>query len=306
MGKSKLSIVVVSHNTRELLGKCLDSVYKSGFKGNLEVFVVDNNSSDGSAQLVREKFPWATLMVNKRNVGFAAANNQALKQASGEFILLLNPDTISCRGAFGTMVEFLQGNPNAGAVGAQLIGPEGGLQRSWGSFPNLASYVFDYLLFGNVWSRLLPIPSRGEPFEVDWVLGAVLMVRQEVIEKVGMLDERFFMYAEDKDWCYWIKEAGWKVYYLPTAQVIHHGEASTSQVSPRMHLEFYKSQLKFLSKHYGKTCRCLLRSVMAVGVLERFLLWVFIGVLTLGQYQVAKERTRAYLKILRLLCGGRS
>lgn len=300
MGKPKLSAIIVSYNTRKLLAQCLDSVYKSDFEGDLEVFVVDNNSSDGSVQLVREKFSEVTLIANQRNLGFAVANNQALKQASGEFVLLLNPDTVLASDACGTMSDFLQAYSKIAAVGAKLIEPKGGAQRSWGSFPNLARYVFDYLLFGNLWSRLFPTPSRREPFEVDWVLGAVLMVRREVVEKVGTLDERFFMYAEDKDWCYRMKKAGWKVYYLPTAQVVHRGEASTSQVSPQMHLEFYQSQLKFLSKHYSKGYRCLLKSVMAVGTLERLLVWLVIVVLTLGCFSVARGRVKSYVSILKL------
>lgn len=306
MGRTRLSIVIVSYNTRELLSQCLGSIYQSDFQDGLEVFVVDNGSSDGSAQLVRDKYPQVSLMANQRNVGFAAANNQALKQVSGEFILLLNPDTVLARDACESMVKFLQAHSEVAAVGAKLIGPEGDVQRSWGSFPNLAGHIFDYLLFGNLWSRLSPMPSKKESFEIDWVSGAALMVKQEVIEKVGVLDECFFMYAEEKDWCWRMKKAGWKIYYLPRAQVVHYGEASTSQVVSKMHVEFYRSQLKFLSKHYGKIYRCLLRSVMAVGALERFLVWGAIRVFSLGQYQVAKQRTKAYFKILKLLCGGKT
>jgi GT2 family glycosyltransferase len=225
--KTDLSIVVVSYNTRQLLKECLDSVYASLAESILvsEVVVVDNASQDGSAVMVRKHFPRFRLIANEDNRGFAAANNQALRAlgyGTGDtshpplpkYAMLLNPDTIVGRRALTTLVRFMDENPKAGACGARLLHSDGSFQHSAFAFPTLLQVFLDffpinYRLTDSRANGRYPrrLYRAGEPFPIDHPLGAALMVRREAIEQVGLLDEGFFMYCEEIDWCLRLKGA---------------------------------------------------------------------------------------------------
>lgn len=279
-----LAVVVVSWNVRELLEGCLTSVYQSLARSNLkgEVWVVDNASTDGSAEMVRERFPQAHLLANETNLGFATANNQALRAMgfpSAEphelpcYVLLLNPDTVVVGDALATMVRFLDENPSAGVAGAKLVHPDGRLQHSAFAFPTLAQAFLDFFplhhrllesrLNGRYPRRLY---ERGEPFPVDHPLGAALMARGEAIREVGLLDERFFIYCEEVDWCMRMKKAGWEVYCVPRAEIVHHVARSTGQVRDRMFVELWRSRRLLFEKHYGRFYRWAVRHIVRLGL----------------------------------------
>ena len=265
-----LGIVVVSYCTRDLLRDCLRSVYASQGSLTFEVCVVDNASTDGSADMVATEFPQARLIANKENLGYPAGNNQGLRafgfgQAESDgrtesprFALLLNSDTGVPPDGLRRMVGFMEGHVEAGAAGPKLVRPDGSLDLACRrSFPT--PEVSFYRMTGL--SRLFPESHRFGRYnltyldpdqlaEVDSVVGAFMLVRQEAIEDAGLMDETFFMYGEDLDWAYRIKDAGWKVYYNPEVTVLHVKKASTRQ-NPRAQLEFYRAMEIFYRKHFA-------------------------------------------------------
>jgi N-acetylglucosaminyl-diphospho-decaprenol L-rhamnosyltransferase len=261
----ELCIVIVNYNTRDLLRDCLRSVFASQAVPSVETWVVDNASGDGSAEMVRAEFPQARLIANKDNRGYAAANNLALRQCQANYVLLLNPDTVLPPEALAQAIDFLAAHPDAGVVGPKLVRLDGSLDPACRrSFPT--PEISFYRMVGL--SRLFP-KSRlfgrynltyldpAQTAEVDSVVGAFMLVRAELLRQVGLLDEQFFMYAEDLDWCKRIKEAAnprtgrhWQVWYYPVVQVLHVKRASSS-ASARAQQAFNETMLQFYRKHYA-------------------------------------------------------
>jgi GT2 family glycosyltransferase len=234
------------------------------------VIVVDNASADRSAEAVAARFPEARLLRNAENRGFAAATNQGLAEARGRHLVLLNPDTEVRRGALARLVDFLDAHPRCGAVGPQLLNPDGSLQHGAFHFPTLAMAFLDFF---PVHHRLLSSRLNGRyrqpapaPFAIDHPLGACLMVRREVLEQVGTLDERFFMYCEEVDWCLRIKATGWSIYCEPRAAVVHHGGASAAQFRERMYVELFRSRGRLFAKHYSRAYRLAARWIVRAGL----------------------------------------
>jgi len=253
-----LSIVIVSYNTAALLRSCLDSIARSEGLGTAETWVVDNASTDGSAELVAADFPWVQLIRSPRNGGYAYANNLALRQARGRRVLLLNPDTEVGPRAIADLLSYLDAHPEVGMVGPKIVRPDGSLDLACRrSFPT--PEIAFYRLVGL--SHLFPRSRRfgrynltyldpNEEAEIDSGVGACMLVRREAIEQAGLLDERFFMYGEDMDWAYRIKERGWRIRYNPRVAVLHRKGSSSRQQSQRMTLAFYRSMYLFYAKHY--------------------------------------------------------
>ena len=281
---TELFTIVVSYNTRQLLRGCLNSlqadVDRSGLEG--QIWVVDNDSSDGSAAMIREEFPQVHLVTSGQNLGFAAGNNLALdalfedtQQAAPptEYTLLLNPDTTIQPGALATLVSFMEEHPDAGMAGGQLCYPDGSFQHSAFHFPTLAQILLDFFPLHHrlVNSRVNGRFPRawyehGEPFEIDHPLGAAMMVRSRTIQEVGSLDERFFMYCEEIDWCWRIKWAGWKLYCVPRAVVIHHEAQSTRQFRDEMFVQLWRSRFLLFQKHYSPSFRWATRQLVRLGM----------------------------------------
>lgn len=270
---STLSIVVVNFNTRDLLRACLRSVAESEGAPELELFVVDNASSDGSADMVAAEFPWVQLIRSSVNGGYAYANNLGLSRCRGRYYLLLNPDTVLSAGALRQMVEYMDSHQEAGIAGPKLVLLDGHLDLACRrSFPSPA--VSFYRMLGL--SKLFPRSRRfgrynltyldpDEPAEVDSVVGAFMLVRAEAVKQVGLLDEDFFMYGEDLDWAFRIKEKGWKVLYNPAVVVLHHKGAS-SRHSRKAIFEFYRAMQIFYDKHYAAGSNFVLRLLVVIGI----------------------------------------
>jgi len=251
-----VSIIIVNWNTLDYLRECLNSVIEQT-RVQYEIFVVDNGSSDKSAEMVKNDFPEVKLIENKENRGFAAANNQAIPLCKGLNILLLNPDTKVLDHAIDKLVHFMERHPDVGAVTGKLLNSDGTLQKSVGNF-----YSFwNTLLENRLIPRLLPFNKflarrlvafwdHKTPREIDWARGALLMIRKKVVEQVGLLDEQFYIYGEEIDWCWRIKKAGWKIIFIPEAEVIHYGKAASNQRRTKMFIQNYKSFYIFLKKHY--------------------------------------------------------
>ena len=279
-----IAIVIVSYNTRELLSECLRSIYESRGGVTIEVYVVDNCSDDGSAEMARNQYPRIQRVITcETNRGYAAANNLGLKAAGfdgrtegnrASYALLLNPDTVLPPTALREMLDFMDMRSDAGASGPKLVRPDGTLD--WAcrrSFPSPA--VSFYRLVGL--ARLFPNHPRfarynlthlnpDDTAEVDSLVGAFMMIRGNALSQVGLLDEAFFMYGEDLDLCFRIKERGWKVLYYPGVTVLHHKGASSRQRSFRSIYEFYRAMYLFHDKHYRAKTFFMLNWLVVAGI----------------------------------------
>ncbi len=271
-GGVDLSVVIVSYNVASLLCRCLGSVYRTlGSSGiQFEVLVVDNASSDGTGDMLRDRFPQALLIENESNRGFAAATNQGLALSGGRYAFLLNPDTELIGDAASRLFGFMESHQDAGMVTGQLLNPDGTLQHGAFRFPNLWMSFLDFFPINHrlTGSRLNGRYELGgmAPFEVDHPLGASMMVRRQVAEQVGPLDEAFFIYCEEIDWCLRIKRGGWRIYSVPQALVIHHVAQSTRQRAPAMFVELHKSRSLLFRKHYSRFFRWAHRRIVNLGV----------------------------------------
>ena len=274
-----LGIVIVNYNTADLLRDCLRSLYASTGLTH-QVVVVDNCSPDHSAQVVREEFPQAQLIVAPENRGYACANNLGLRtfltgaESQPRYLLLLNADTLLPPNALAQMAAFLDAHPQAGVAGPKLVRQDGNLDLACRrSFPDMATLIYRRMglhkLFPNH-PRFTRYNLTGvdpdETTEVDSVVGAFMMVRTDALDGVGLLDESFFMYGEDLDWAYRIKQAGWQVYYYPAVEVLHYKGESSKQRVFKTTYEFYRAMYIFYRKHYAQTTPWLLRPVIVSGI----------------------------------------
>lgn len=271
-----VSISVVSYRTPALLRRCLRCIESERAQVNLDVTVVDNASGDGSAELVSNEFGWAQLIRNDRNIGFGAAHNQALRRAGGRYLLVLNADASPLPGALRTLVGFLDAHPGVAVAGPKLRYSDGSVQPSRRRFPTLATLFLEStqlqrLSSDNAALRRYYVADRSddEPQEVDWLVGACLCVRASAATQVGFFDERFFMYSEELDWCRRFREAGWRVAYVPSAEVQHLGGASSRQDLAARDRMFQASKLQYAAKWHGPGAERVLRAYLVVEYLVR-------------------------------------
>jgi GT2 family glycosyltransferase len=254
-----LSIIIVSWNTKALLRKCLQSVYDETKKYTFEIVVVDNDSPDDSAGMVRDEFPGVRLIANKTNNGFAPANNQGLEIAEGRNILFLNPDTVVLKGAIDKMMDYLLANKDkgVGCVACKLLNDDMTLQKSVNNFFSFWASFFENRFFADILSKMntkkmfMSFWDHGDTREIDWAYGAVFLVSEECYKKVGMLDARFFIYAEEMDYFMRIKKAGYKSVFLHDVEIIHFGKSSSRQRRAAMFIQNYKSLYLYIKKHYN-------------------------------------------------------
>ncbi len=273
----KLSIVIVNYNVSHFLKQCLQSVVKATETIDAEIIVVDNHSPDDSVTMIRSEFPHITLIANTTNTGFSTANNQGIAIAKGEYVLLLNPDTLVERETFTTCIHFLDNHPKAGSLGVRMINGEGQfLPESKRALP-VPSVAF-YKIFGL--SKLFPKSKKfssyhltnvneNETHPVEVLSGAYMMIRKEVLDTIGGLDETFFMYGEDIDLSYRIIQAGYENYYLPQARIIHYKGESTKKNSINYVIVFYKAMQIFAKKHFTKNKNFLIGWVLNFAIWAR-------------------------------------
>lgn len=253
-----LSIIIVSYNTRDLTIDCLNSVFDSDTEYTYEVIVVDNDSMDDSVHAIKEQFPQVHLIENHANTGFAKANNQAMEIAHGHYVLLLNSDTIVQPATLQTMLAYMEEHPAVGVSGCKVILPDGSLDKACRrGFPTPSASF--YYAFGL--SKLFPDTPRfnqyhlsyldpNDTYPVDCLVGAFMLLRQETIAQVGGLDETFFMYGEDIDWCYRIKQTGWEIHYHSATYIVHYKGASSRRKPMKIIYEFHRAMWVFHRKHF--------------------------------------------------------
>lgn len=265
-----LTIIIVSWNTSGLLSQCLSSIYETGSRFAFEVIVVDNGSTDDSVSMMGERFPAVKVICNQRNLGFASANNQGLEIGKGRYFMLLNSDTIVLPGALDALIEMADQNPCVGVLGPKLLNMDGSLQKSWASFPSFLSEVL-----GQNFRSRTPVPQLSNTFEVDWIMGACMLVRSEVVQNVGKLDADYFFYSEETDWCFRIKKQNWKIWYTTDTAIYHLGGGSTRRGSVIHLVRLYQAKLLYFKKNHGNLASTLLRFGLAVsnlvGVLRRLI-----------------------------------
>ncbi|AFH59680.1 glycosyltransferase family 2 protein [Paenibacillus caseinilyticus] len=279
-----LSIIILNYNTRELTLQCLESVYQS--QGcSFEVIVVDNASKDDSVATIGREYPSVTLVANSANVGYSKGNNQGMRLAKGRYILLLNSDTVIEPDTLKIMVDLMDKNPRFGAAGCKIVLPDGSLDKACKrGFPTPSASF--YYAFGI--SKLFPKSAKfnqyqlshldpDEEYPVDCLVGAFMMVRKEAIERVGMLDEEFFMYGEDIDWCYRIKQAGWGIYYYPRTQIIHYKGASSRRKPFKIIYEFHRAMFLFHKKHFQRKYSFVTNGLVYAGISIKLILSILMN-----------------------------
>ncbi len=304
--KLDISILIVSWNVRELLLECLAALPDAvGEDFSYEVIVVDNASSDGAVDAVREAFPHVRVMANAENRGFTGGNNQALAAARGRFLFLLNPDTKPLPGSIAELARFLDAHPDAGMVGPRLRYGDGSPQPSRRRFPTLltlfteSTVIQHYVPNLSIFARYVMADQPDDRTqEVDWLVGAAIMVRREVYEQIGGLDEGFFMYSEELDWCRRAKEKGWRILFDPAAEIIHYEGKSSEQAVARRDIAFFSSRVRYARKYHGAFWAEILR----LWLLTTFLFqWLREGAKWLAGHKrpLRAQRMAAYRRVLK-------
>lgn len=257
MVKPTVSIVIVNWKTPQLLAGCLDSILKDPQSSGFEIWVVDNASGDESVDMIRGNYPQVHLVANQNNVGFSRACNQVIPQTTGRYVLLLNPDTVVADNAVSKLADYLDKHPECGAAGPKVLNPNGSLQLACRrSFPSPAASFYRLTYLSKLFPRHKQFASYNLTYapidallEVDALSGSCMMVRREAIERIGLLDEDIFMFGEDIDWCWRIKQAGWKVMYVPGAAVYHYHGASSRLRPIGATINLHKGMEVFYRKH---------------------------------------------------------
>lgn len=272
MNTPDLSIITVNWNTSAELRECLLSIAQEGF----ETIVIDNASSDDSVEMVKNNFPYVRLIENTENLGFAKACNQGIAVSKGRYVLLLNPDCIVQKGVLQGLVKFADENPDGGLFGPKILNLDGSTYYSCRRFPTLRAGIFRNTILGkyfpkNAYTRdyLMAEWDHSSPKDVDWLSGAALLIRRELLDEIGGLDERFFMYCEDVDIAYRAKQKGWRAVYYPGVSIIHARARSSDKKPNRMIIEFHKSMYRFFKKHYTRNYSIFVQPLIPLGLFAR-------------------------------------
>ncbi len=301
MSETEISIIIVNWNTRELLRNCLASIYGTlGETVSFETFIVDNGSTDGSQNMVKEEFPRVRLIENETNRGFAAANNQALATMSGRYALLLNSDSVLAENAASELFRFMENFPEAGMACGQLLNADGSKQNSIAPFPTPLTLMVNLSLLEYLFPKRYPSKRyrHNTPIEIESGVGACLILRRKALDQVGLFDERYFFFFEETDLALRMRHAGWKVYHVPTARIYHYQGQSVGQ-NERARIQFYRARYQFFQKWKGPAYCRLIRVVIMSRLAVNYLSCLAGVLLTLGLCRPLRDRWRVYSQIIR-------
>jgi N-acetylglucosaminyl-diphospho-decaprenol L-rhamnosyltransferase len=307
-----ISVIIVNWNVKELLDKCLTSLHNGSVAINqpqddlpvVEIIVVDSDSNDGSIEMIRNKYPDVKLLPQDKNVGFTRGNNIGFREAQGRYLFLLNPDTEIIDDAVTTILDYMDNHAEVGIIGTQTLNSDGSHQSTRRRFPTLATGLFESTWLSNYAPQSIDnhykmlVTDNNTILEVDWVQGSAMLVRREVYENLGGLDEGYVMYSEEMDWCKRTKDAGWKVIYHGEAFITHHGGKSSDQVGAFKHIHFHTSKLRYFRKHHGYSTYLTLRVIILL-----LFAWQMIleGVKALigHKRELRLQRVKVYWQVLR-------
>ncbi|MBN1796222.1 MAG: glycosyltransferase family 2 protein [Sedimentisphaerales bacterium] len=304
----KLAIIIVSWNVKDELRNCLNSIAQYPPEDEFEIIVVDNGSTDGTADMLTKEYSSVKLTANEKNAGFAGGNNQGIETAKGEYIFLLNPDTIIKSGALDYLINYMDKNKDVGACGPRLRFADGKIQHSVRRFPTMRGALYRHTLFKslgifkskyNHW--LMKDFAYDKTTDVDQIMGAALMIRKSVLDKVGYMDDKcFFMYYEEVDLCYRIKKAGWRIVFLPDVEVTHLGGRSSGQIPAEKTAMAMKSLLRYFKKHRSRTSYllfiCIFIPAFLIGKIGTILLFSAVYVISLISFN-SKQRKKSAIKL---------
>jgi len=295
-----LSIIIVNWNAKDLLLRCLTSVYQTIEGVEMEVLVVDNGSNDGSGEAIKGRFPGVNFIQNQKNLGFAKANNQALRLSNGKYLLLINPDTEIKEGSIERLLSFMESSPEAGVAGAELINADGSKQNSIANFPSLATELLNKNVLRWFFPKTFPGKEKDyfAPIEVDSVIGACMMVRRQAIDQVGLLDEGYFLFLEETDWCYRVKKAGWKVYHVPQAEIYHFQGKSAEIEKEKAKIEYYRSRYLFFKKNRGWLQWFILLIGLMIRLCAEWIFMMFTCIFTFFAVKKWRKRLSIYTHLL--------
>jgi len=296
-----VSIIVVAWNVRDLLHKCLESVYEQTEDIEFEIIYVDNASTDGSVEMVRNQFPTVRIIKNDENKGFIVANNQGIEISEGRYVLLLNSDTVILKNAIAKTMKFADEHPDAAVVGCRVLNPDRTLQRTCAMYHS----VLNMLLSATYLYKIFPKSKFFGREEMTWwefndvrevevVYGCFSLVRKDPINQVGLMDPRYFVYGDDPDWCYRFHKAGWKVMFTPEAEIIHYGGRNTRCMAEKFRLQLCGSTLIFMKKHKGVFAFYLASIFQAFFFILRVPFWLAIGLIKSSERREAFSRVKTY------------
>lgn len=298
-----LTISIVNTNNRGLLDRCLGTIYETTKKISFEVFVVDNACSDGSADMVREKYPGVKLLLNSERKGFTANHNQVLRAMNGDYVLLLNEDTEIGAGCLDEMLEYLEEHPDVGALGCRILNPDGSAQNSIHRIPTLGALFSHALMLSYLFPRSIRLAGYkkwgyDEIREVPFMIGAILMLPRRVIDKIGLLDEQFFLYMDDPDLCKRVRDAGWKVVFYPNVEIMHYGGVEMARMSDRAFHNSFRSMHFFFKKHYGAWTLPFMYLSNITGAAARILIWSAVKFVRPGKRAAYSERIDYFKRVI--------
>jgi len=297
-----VSVIIVAWNVRQLLHDCLKSVYEKTRDVDFEVIYVDNASEDGSVEMVKEQFAEVRIIENDKNKGFIKANNQGIEIAQGRYVLLLNSDTILLDNAIAKTVRFADANPDAAVFGCKVLNPDRTIQRTCFMYPSVlnmflaATYLYKIFPKSRFFGREhMTWWGFDEARQVETICGCFSLVRKEAIDQVGLMDERYFVYGDDPDWCYRFKKAAWKVMFTPDGRIIHYGGQTTSQKARAFRLQLEGSKLIFMKLHRSKAAFPFACLMAALFFFLRVPYWLTVGLLRRKEGRRSIEHAVTYL-----------
>lgn len=294
-----LTFIIVNWNTRYLLTNCINSIYSTVAGFHYQIYMIDNGSNDDSVSVVRNQFSDVKIIENSENKGFAAAVNQALGENLARYTVLLNTDSVLQKGAIHTLYTFMEQHGDSGMVGAQLIKPDGTRQHSYDNYPTLATELFNKSFLRIFFPHKYPSKKQvlNQPVEVESVIGACLMVRNETVKQVGRLDENYFFFLEETDWCYRIRKAGWKIYHVPDAKVIHIGGESKKMAPWQAQVEYCRSLYIFFKKNRSGLSYIVLRILYVMKIVLNLIANIIGNMFVLFQSRKQRYRLMIYSKL---------
>jgi len=294
-----ITIVIVNWNTKTLLRNCLKSVYQTVKEIPFEIIVVDNASHDGSVAMIAQEFPDVSVIENKENRGFGAANNQAFAVMKGRYALLLNTDAVLTKNAVHELFVFMENHEEAAMTGGQLLNHDGSRQNSIANFPT----IFTLLMNASILEYLFPnkYPSKRydhkDPIEVESVIGACMLVRKEAMDEVGIFDERYFFFFEETDWAYQMSAAGWKIFHVPSA-IIYHLQGKSIGRNVRSRIEFYRSRYTFFRKWRGRPYNVTVSIAVLARLLVNWFSTSIANILTAGMNKTIRNKWVVYSRLI--------